>query len=58
MSQIQPLDFLFFGIILMCLTYSSLQFYRNYVMINENTNDEELMLKYLKLVELQRNKNV
>ena len=49
----QPLDYLFILIILGCLMYSSLQFYLNYVKVNKDTNDEEMIQKYLKVVALR-----
>ena len=52
MSDFQVLDYLFFWIILGCFVYWGWLFYKNYVKINRNTNDVELMEKYVKLQEI------
>jgi hypothetical protein len=48
--MLQPLDFLFLGILFGCAVYLGLRFWIKYVMINADTNDEEMMEKYLRLV--------
>lgn len=49
----QPLDFLFLGILFGCAVYLGLLFFLNYVKVNKDTNDEEMMQKYLKVVVLR-----